>query len=124
MYLTPCHHQQLAHRLGEGRISNCHLQVCTHLERLTSELEAAAHPALDALTNKVHMHCPSPQCRLNSLLYLCLMYCLRLIHYFTCVLHAGSPMSHTMLVCVIYNPFPVCPKLLAKQHAVLVESVM
>lgn len=29
-------------------------QVCTHLERLTSELEAAAHPALDALTNKVH----------------------------------------------------------------------
>ncbi len=28
-------------------------QVCTHLERLTSELEAAAHPALDALTNKV-----------------------------------------------------------------------
>ncbi|KAL3154512.1 hypothetical protein ABBQ32_013974 [Trebouxia sp. C0010 RCD-2024] len=30
--------------------------VCTHLERLTSELEAAAHPALDALTNKVSTH--------------------------------------------------------------------
>ncbi len=30
-----------------------YFQVCTHLERLTSELEAAAHPALDALTNKV-----------------------------------------------------------------------
>lgn len=31
----------------------CWIQVCSHLERLTSELEAAAHPALDALTSKV-----------------------------------------------------------------------
>jgi len=30
--------------------------VCSHLERLTSELEAAAHPALDALTSKVTTH--------------------------------------------------------------------
>ncbi len=28
-------------------------QVCNHLERLSVDLEAAAHPALDALTRKV-----------------------------------------------------------------------
>lgn len=28
-------------------------QVCGHLERLSVDLEAAAHPALDALTRKV-----------------------------------------------------------------------
>ena len=33
-------------------------QVCSHLERLTSELEAAAHPALDALTSKVSLSLP------------------------------------------------------------------
>ena len=29
------------------------LQICTYLERLTADLEAAAHPALDALTAQV-----------------------------------------------------------------------
>ena len=28
-------------------------QACAHLSRLASDLEAAAHPALDALTRKV-----------------------------------------------------------------------
>ena len=28
-------------------------QACAHLSRLTADLEAAAHPALDALTKKV-----------------------------------------------------------------------
>ena len=29
------------------------MQACAHLSRLTADLEAAAHPALDALTKKV-----------------------------------------------------------------------
>lgn len=31
-------------------------QACAHLSRLTADLEAAAHPALDALTKKVSTH--------------------------------------------------------------------
>lgn len=30
--------------------------MCNHLERLSVDLEAAAHPALDALTRKVTTH--------------------------------------------------------------------
>lgn len=30
--------------------------MCHHLERATGDLEAAAHPALDALTHKVTTH--------------------------------------------------------------------
>ena len=31
----------------------CGRQVCSHLDQLSADLEAAAHPALDALTPKV-----------------------------------------------------------------------
>ena len=31
-------------------------QVCTYLEKLTADLEASAHPALDALTAEVYTH--------------------------------------------------------------------
>lgn len=51
--------------------------MCTHLERLTSELEAAAHPALDALTNKVqaaHMLCISPECNSMNQIFACVAY--------------------------------------------------
>lgn len=52
-------------------LTGCFVQVCTHLERLTSELEAAAHPALDALTNKVPTSCM--HCLLFSAKHPCVM---------------------------------------------------
>ena len=64
-------------------------QVCTHLERLTSELEAAAHPALDALTNKVqagHMLCSPPECNVH--------------HIFVCIAYTAVLMLRILLVCV------------------------
>lgn len=78
-------------------------QVCTHLERLTSELEAAAHPALDALTNKVQaglMLYRSPACNSTN-------------HIFACAAYTAVPMSDILLVCVICIAFIVTHVLFA-----------
>ena len=76
------------------------VQVCTHLERLTSELEAAAHPALDALTNKVQAGHSYPECISTNCIFACVVYTVVIV-------------PHTLLVCVICIAFTVTDALFA-----------
>ena len=79
--------------------------MCTHLERLTSELEAAAHPALDALTNKVkagHMLCNLPESN-KSYRCLFLVDCCGYVSHIACLCHIHCvAITHVLLAAKLW----------------------